>query len=149
MREEASAAKAAAGRAAAEAEFERGRAARLAEGVEMQRQQLESMIASSAKYQALLTDSERKLAQAEAAADEARDAVCAGLLSCTCAAVVPACWSCCVARAACAHRVPHCTPQSAPQDAVAAHCHRPACLPTARRGARRCGPRAWTPRRSC
>lgn len=33
------------------------------------------MIASSAKYQALLTDTERKLAQAQAAADEARDAV--------------------------------------------------------------------------
>ncbi len=37
--------------------------------------QLESMIASSAKYQALLTDTERKLAQAQASADEARDAV--------------------------------------------------------------------------
>lgn len=33
------------------------------------------MIASSAKYQALLTDTERKLAQAQAQADEARDAV--------------------------------------------------------------------------
>ena len=33
------------------------------------------MIASSAKYQALLTDTERKLAQAAAAADEARDTV--------------------------------------------------------------------------
>lgn len=37
--------------------------------------QLESMITSSAKYQALLTDTERKLAQAAAAADEARDTV--------------------------------------------------------------------------
>lgn len=40
--------------------------------------QIESMIGSNAKYQALLTDTERKLAQAQAAADEARDTVSPG-----------------------------------------------------------------------
>ena len=41
----------------------------------MQRQQVESLINSNTKYQALLTETERKLAQAAAAADEARDTV--------------------------------------------------------------------------
>ena len=51
VREEASSAKAESGRARAEAEFERERAGRLAESIEMQRQQVESMIGNNAKYQ--------------------------------------------------------------------------------------------------
>ena len=75
VREEASVARSEASRCRAEAEFERDRSTRLAESAEMQRQQVESMIGSNAKYQALLTDTERKLAQAQAAADESRDTV--------------------------------------------------------------------------
>lgn len=51
VREEASLARSEAGRARAEAEFERDRSSRLAESVEMQRQQVESMMTSAAKYQ--------------------------------------------------------------------------------------------------
>ena len=74
-RSEASAARSEASRAAAESEFERERGTRLVESLEMQRQQVESLINSNTKYQALLTETERKLAQAAAAADEARDTV--------------------------------------------------------------------------
>ena len=75
VRDEASAAKSGAVRARAEAEFERDRSGRLTQSLEMQRQQLEGLMGSNAKYQSLVTDIERKLSEAQAAADEARDTV--------------------------------------------------------------------------
>ena len=72
-RDEWSAARADAARAHAEADFERDRGNRLSSSLEMQRQQLESMMGSNAKYQALLGDVERRLAAAQAAAEEASD----------------------------------------------------------------------------
>ena len=75
VREDASTAKSEAARCRAEADFERDRASRMAEAAEMQRQQLEGLMSSSAKYQALLGETERRLASAQAVADEARDTV--------------------------------------------------------------------------
>ena len=40
-----------------------------------QRQQLESLMSSAAKQQSLITETERRLGEAQAAADEARDKV--------------------------------------------------------------------------
>ena len=74
-KEDASTAKSEAARSGAEAEFERDRSARLASSLETHRQQVEAMMGSNAKYQALITETERRLQIAQAQADEAGDAV--------------------------------------------------------------------------
>ncbi|GAB4815353.1 hypothetical protein N2152v2_002399 [Parachlorella kessleri] len=77
-KEAAAGARTEAARARADAEFERERTNRLGQSLEMQasaivRQQLESLMASAAKQQSLITETERRLGEAQAAADEARD----------------------------------------------------------------------------
>jgi nucleoprotein TPR len=72
-KEDAATAKSEASRSAAAAEFERDRAARLVSTLETQRQQMEGLMASNAKYQALITETERRLHAAQTQADEARD----------------------------------------------------------------------------
>lgn len=75
IKEEAASAKSEAARSGAEAEFERDRSARLASALETQRQQLEGLMGSNAKYQALVTETERRLRAAQAQAEEFADKV--------------------------------------------------------------------------
>jgi len=74
-KEDLSTSKSEAARSSAQAEFERDRATRLASTLETQRQQLEGLMASNAKYQALITETERRLHAVQAQADEAGDKV--------------------------------------------------------------------------
>ena len=74
-KEEASELRGEASRARAGSEFERDRCDRLASSLEMQRQQVESLMASSAAVQSVVTETERKMAEARSAADEAVDKV--------------------------------------------------------------------------
>lgn len=72
-KENAAVARSEASRATAQADFQKERADRLFNSLETQRQQLESLMASNAKYQSLLTETERKLHAAQSLADEATD----------------------------------------------------------------------------
>ena len=74
-RDDVSNARSEAARAKAEAEFERDRASRLSSSMDMQRSQVESMMVSTAKFQELLAQTEKKLANAQAASEEAHDKV--------------------------------------------------------------------------
>lgn len=90
------------------------------------------MIGSNAKYQALLTDTERKLAQAQAAADEARDTVrrLAGRVEVVWASfaqrsMTPYTWACCGKHAAYrSHSGLHASPLSAATGATRGHARR-------------------------
>jgi len=75
VREDAASAKREAAQATAKAEYESDRATRLLANLETQREQLDSLMTSNAKYQALLTETEKRLHAAQAQADEAGDAV--------------------------------------------------------------------------
>lgn len=74
-KEDAATAKSEAARSGAQAEFEKERSNRLSASLEAQREQVESLMASNAKYQALITETERRLHAVQAAASEAQDTV--------------------------------------------------------------------------
>lgn len=75
-KEDGTTARSEAARSRAEAEFEHDRNVRLSSSFDMERQHVEGLMASNAKYQALITETERRLQAAQSQADEAQDAVC-------------------------------------------------------------------------
>lgn len=72
-KEDATTARSEAARCSAQAEFESERSKRLANTLDAQRGQLENLMASNAKYQTLITETEQRLIAAQAAAAESQD----------------------------------------------------------------------------
>lgn len=72
-KEDATTARSEAARCSAKAEFESERSKRLANNLDAQQGQLENLMASNAKYQTLVTETEQRLLTAQAAAAESQD----------------------------------------------------------------------------
>lgn len=65
----------------AQADFEKDRSGRLSVSLDSQQKHIESLLGSNAKYQALMTETERRLAVVQQSCDKAEEMVCNVLIS--------------------------------------------------------------------